>query len=417
MLKRELVLPISLVCLAAAGCGQSGRGVPPAAPPVVPPAFVFAFTPRDKQPALLSVLQVDPNGDLRLTSQLAIEDAIAMTADPKGRFVFVGGGKPTDCGPDHSMSECHGFPGYLRTYAVDATSGALSQRSEHTMGSRPNPAGGSNTIFDHVQKLAASDDTVYATLQNLLGADFIQLHLDAASGALSDGPGVACDLDDWPSWMIPTGPRLLLGGDNFLECVPRDAVNKGDVFGVYAPEPDDGGRLHRHAVAPLAETSWAYASTGALAGNCVVAGWSANGLPDANGKYDNPVHGLTAFAIDAGSGVPSERNTVSDTEPVALAGATGVVAVAITTEKDSQYKPVAGELDLHTLTPACDLAPTSTGIVGLVTSLAFHPDGYFLYAMQPDGIHTYAQRSDGRWEPRSVLAGVTGALVAARVTP
>jgi hypothetical protein len=120
MLRRKVVLAVPLVCLAAAGCG-SGNGAPATTEPSIASAFLFVLTPQDgdKTPAQLSVFQTDAKGDLQLADRRVIEDANAMAVDPKGRFVFVAGGKPTNCSPDHSVGECRSFPAYLLSHAVD----------------------------------------------------------------------------------------------------------------------------------------------------------------------------------------------------------------------------------------------------------------------------------------------------------
>jgi hypothetical protein len=413
MLKRDVVLTFPFVCLAAAGCGQADRTP---APPAVAPAFVFVLSPQDKDkaPAKISVFQVDPNGDLQMADQRPIEDAEAMAADPKGRFVFVGGGKPERCPPSQP---CTTYPGYLRTYAVDAVSGVLSQSSERTM-----PSHGiyqsSHRYFFQVKSLAASEDTVYAMVGTSISGSVLQFHIDAASGALGDALDLGCEFDERPRWMLPAGPRLLLGGGFVVRCGRGDPGYWGGAFGVYEQAPEDGGLRHV-AKAALAESSRAYGNVGAKAGNCVVAGWSGSGPVNPDGTYPT-ISGATPFTLDPASGVPTQRNTVGDRAPEALAAANGAVAVAITTARNGALQPVSSTLDLYGLMPTCELVPTWTSSGVAVISLAFHPDGRFFYAARHDGIRTYAQLADGSWEARGFIAGVTGTLVAAtnpRATP
>lgn len=392
MPKCEAALLLSaLACLAAAGCGGGSDDVPTApSPPPAAPAFVFVLTPPPKdQPndaPVLSAFQVTSLGELRLTDRQVIEYARVIAADPRGRFLFVGGGRRQSCG-----SPCHGpstFPGFLRSYSVDPNSGVLSQRDERTM---PYDESYGSRLHYQVQYLAASEDRVYAWLNDSWrSTSFRQFQFDAPGGSLSAAPRLACDPDGAPSWLLASGSRLLIGDDGSLDCWLDDGYGMRGVFGVFAPKPEDGGRLHRIANATLARGGWLESRTGVQAGSCVAVAWSE---PQGGG--------LTAFALDSATGIASERNTVGDAAPAALAGTSDLVAAAM----------AGGSIELHSLTPTCDISSGSVLASATATSLAFHPSGQFLYVVQDGGIRTYALRPGGPWEARGFVEGVVGDLV------
>jgi hypothetical protein len=141
-----------------------------------------------------------------------------------------------------------------------------------------------------------------------------------------------------------------MGNDRYMHCGGRGS--NYEAFGVYAAVPEDGGRLHRVADAPLVQTSSVSKSVGGKANACVVVGWSGSGSVGPNGDY-SLVAGVTAFTLDPASAASEQRNTVAAHSPKAIAAAPGVAAMATS--------DLAGStLDVYSLSPTCDVVRIAT---------------------------------------------------------
>jgi hypothetical protein len=374
-------------------CGGHDGTTTPSGPPAAALAFAYILTPPPEDlpenMPVLSTLKVTPSGNLELIDRRAIENARALAADPRGRMLFVaGGGRPTSLGRHVTT-----YPGYIRTYSIEPSAGTVTALAEREL-----PHSDSPRVYLQAERMVADEGTVYVTAASRGAYSWqkvVDYRFDATRGVLSDGPGFYCETWWHPHWVLPSKPYLL-AEDVILDCYPEWRDDRLTAFGVFAPDPTDG-RLVRIARAPRPSPAVYGGSSAAKVGNCVAVSWAKTS--------DDPAGGVTVYAIDPATGMPSQRKTTGSTRPTAIASSSiGLVAVTTTTTDTL--------LTLSSMAPDCDLVERFSIPSAPTTALAFHPSGLFLYAVQGGGVQAYALHPDGTL--RAMLGftdGLTGDLV------
>jgi hypothetical protein len=222
--------------------------------------------PPEEQPAnapVLSTLRVAPTGNLQLVDRRAIENARVIAAEPRGRVLFVGGGrKPTSWGRHVTT-----YPGYLRTYAIDPAAGTVTALSEREL-----PHSDSPRMYLQAERVVANETTVYVIATSAYSwQKVLDYGFDAPTGALTDAPGFNCESWWHPAWVLPSKPNLL-AADGGLDCYPDWQDYRPSAFGVFAPDPTDG-RLVRIARATPPSPGASGPPAAAQVGNCVAVSW------------------------------------------------------------------------------------------------------------------------------------------------
>jgi hypothetical protein len=374
-----LVPVMGLAFACSQGCGSDTPGAPPGPSPPAPvatAAFVHVLAPpqvtASVEQAMLSTFAVTPpTGALRSSASLVIDGARRLAADSSGRLVYVAGIRRQ--------------PGYLRSYSVEGSSGALVPRSEVS----PLTSGSTPFVVNPVA-LAANERQVWLSRESQSVAIF---DVEPLTGVLSEGSPPSYDFLSDPLWFVlpPSSPVVY---------VDEAYLNRG----IVVLSPRDDGRLVAIGTASLPGNRAAFEA--ALTAGCFLAVWrtAAPGTVAAGG--------IASFQVAPVTGLLSSADAVTGFTPVHLAaGAGGRVAVTTSTE-----------LRTYSLSPTCQLAATDTvatsasGSVsdGSAGSIAFHPSGRFLYVDQDGGLQNYAILDNERLRSLETVTGVRGRIL---VTP